>query len=82
MIIEVKNLKRIFIKEIKKGWFKKEKKEYTAVDNISFNVVFRLFILISTPSGSDFWLCHLLPLRHLKNNHLLLQPPSHFRKSY
>ena len=52
MIIEVKNLKRIFTKEIKKGWFKKEKKEYTAVDEISFNVKKGEIIAFVGPNGA------------------------------
>lgn len=52
MIIEVKNLKRIFTKEIKKGWFKKEKKEYTAVDDISFNVKKGEIIAFVGPNGA------------------------------
>lgn len=52
MIIEVKNLKRVFTKEIKKGWFKKEKKEYTAVDEISFNVKKGEIIAFVGPNGA------------------------------
>ena len=52
MIIEVKNLKRVFTKEIKKGWFKKEKKQYTAVDNISFNVKKGEIIAFVGPNGA------------------------------
>lgn len=52
MIIEVKNLKRVFTKEIKKGWFKKEKKEYTAVDDISFNVKKGEIIAFVGPNGA------------------------------
>ena len=52
MIIEVKNLKRTFTKEIKKGWFKKEKKEYTAVDDISFNVKKGEIIAFVGPNGA------------------------------
>ena len=52
MIIEVKNLKRVFTKEIKKGWFKKEKKEYVAVDNISFNVKKGEIIAFVGPNGA------------------------------
>ena len=52
MIIEVKNLKRIFTKEIKKGWFKKEKKEYTAEDEISFNVKKGEIIAFVGPNGA------------------------------
>ena len=52
MIIEVKNLKRTFTKEIKKGWFKKDKKEYTAVDDISFNVKKGEIIAFVGPNGA------------------------------
>ena len=52
MIIEVKNLKRVFTKEIKKGWLKKEKKEYTAVDDISFNVKKGEIIAFVGPNGA------------------------------
>ena len=52
MIIEVKNLKRVFTKEIKKGIFKKEKKQYTAVDNISFNVKKGEIIAFVGPNGA------------------------------
>lgn len=52
MIIEVKNLKRIFIKEIKKGIFRKEKKEYKAVDDISFNVRKGEIIAFVGPNGA------------------------------
>ena len=52
MIIEVKNLKRVFTKEIKKGLFKKEKKEYVAVDNISFNVKKGEIIAFVGPNGA------------------------------
>lgn len=52
MIIEVKNLKRVFTKEIKKGWFKKEKKEYMAVDDISFNVRKGEIIAFVGPNGA------------------------------
>jgi len=52
MIIEVKNLKRVFTKEIKKGWFNKEKKEYIAVDNISFNVKKGEIIAFVGPNGA------------------------------
>ena len=52
MIIEVKNLKRVFTKEIKKGWFKKERKEYTAVDDISFNVKKGEIIAFVGPNGA------------------------------
>ena len=52
MIIEVKNLKRVFTKEIKKGWYKKEKKEYTAVDDISFNVKKGEIIAFVGPNGA------------------------------
>ena len=52
MIIEVKNLKRVFTKEIKKGWFKKEKKDYVAVDNISFNVKKGEIIAFVGPNGA------------------------------
>lgn len=52
MIIEVKNLKRVFTKEIKKGLFKKEKKQYTAVDNISFNVKKGEIIAFVGPNGA------------------------------
>lgn len=52
MIIEVKSLKRTFTKEIKKGIFKKEKKEYTAVDNISFNVKKGEIIAFVGPNGA------------------------------
>lgn len=52
MIIEVKNIKRVFTKEIKKGLFKKEKKQYTAVDNISFNVKKGEIIAFVGPNGA------------------------------
>ena len=41
-MIEVKNLNKVFTKTLKskglRNFFKKEKKEYIAVNNISFNV--------------------------------------------
>ena len=55
-MIEVKNLNKVFTKTIKgkglKNFFKKEKKEYIAVNNISFNVKKGEIVAFVGPNGA------------------------------
>lgn len=52
MKIEVKDLSKTFTKEVKKGIFKKEKTEYDAVRNISFNVEQGELVAFVGPNGA------------------------------
>ena len=55
-MIEVKNLSKVFTKEVKKkgikGLFRKDKKEYIAVNNISFNIKKGEIVAFVGPNGA------------------------------